>query len=305
MARSTVENTIERIRRQLNSSLRMEVNTLASSLTTSTDPITLNYELSNSIRPGAILSIGTELMRVIAVNRASKEINVLRGWQDTDAEAHDDDAEVLINPRFTRFDLWDSIILEIASWEPDLYTLSDDVESIAGDAEGFELASAYSNALGVVELRRNFTEDDSSVWPEFPFELHRGASANLTPTEGSGLFVRFTSNGGRARSAGTVLARVAIPYDTALITAESTDLITDVGLDTSLLELVELGVKYRVMMDDEMARSGRMVQDEPRRNDEVPVGAALTAAQFVLQRYERRRRQEVERLRTKYPFRAW
>ena len=305
MARTTVENTIERIRRQLNSTVRLEINTLGATLTTSTNPVTLNYDLSNSVRSGSVLSVGRELMRVISVNTSSKECTVIRGWQDSDAEAHDSGDEVLINPRFTRTDIYDAIIQEIDSWEPDLFKVVDDPETVAVEAQGFEIASAYSNALGVIEVRRNWTEENSVVWPTMPFTLHRGRSASLTPTEGSGLFIRFTGNIGYTPAAGTVIARLAVPYDSSDITSEASDLVADVGMDAPLLELVEMGVKARLISDDETGRSARNAQDEPRRNEEVPVGAAMNAAQMALQRYERRRNQEVIRLRTRYPFRTW
>lgn len=305
MARTTVENTIERISRQLASTVRMEISTLGSSLTTSTLTFPLTYDLPNSVRSGAVLSVGRELMRVVSTNPTSKEVTVIRGWQDTDAEAHSSGDEVLINPRFTRFDIYDGIIQEIDSWSPDIFKVADDTGTFAVEATGFEVDSLYANALGVVSLRRNYTEDASAVWPDMPFKLYRGRSGSLTPTEGTGMYVRFTTGVGYVNQAGSYAIRYAIPYDTSLITSEASDLVADVGLDSPLLELVELGVKYRLLMDDETPRTARSVQDEPRRNQEVPPGAGLNQAQMVLQRYERRRNSEVVRLRTLHPFRSW
>lgn len=305
MARSTVANTIERIRRQLDSTVRLEVNTLGATLTTSTNPVTLSYDLGRSIRSGSILSVGRELMRVISVDIAAKECTVIRGWQDSDAEAHAIGDEVLINPRWTRLDIYDGIIQEIDSWDPDIFKIEDQAVTVAENAKGFEVDSDHADAIGVISVRRNWTEDESVVWPDFPFDLHRGRSASLTPTEGTGLFIRFTGSGGRAPAAGTVVARFAVPYVSGDITAESTDLISDVGLTNSLLELVELGVKARLIMDDETPRSARLVQDEPRIAEETPPGAAMSLAQSILQRYERRRNLEIYRLRQLHSYRTW
>lgn len=305
MSRYTMGNTIERIRRQLNSVVRLELNVLGASLNDTATTLTTEYDHANSLRPGAVLSMGQELMRVISNNPLSKEVVVLRGWMDTRAHTHDLGAEILINPRFTRADIIEAIIQEVESWNPDIFKVADEAYTIEVETRGVEVGAAYANAIGVVEVRRNFTEDDNNVWPEFPYTLHRGRSASLTPTEGSGMFIRFTSTTGYATQAGTVIARFAVPYDAQDIESEQTDLVLDVGMDPSLLELIELGVKSRLLMDEEIPRSGRGVQDEPRRAEEVPVGATMTTTQFLLQRYERRRNQEVFRLRTKYPFRAW
>ena len=84
----------------------------------------------------------------------------------------------------------------------------------------------------------------------------------------------------------------------------ATDL-ADINISRPMLELIELGVKARLMMDDEIGHSARNAQDEPRRNQDVQPGEALNVAQMMLQRYERRRNIEVRRLRTSYPFQAW
>ena len=303
MARTDVTQVIERIRRQLNSTVRLEVSTLGSSLTTTTNPVTLTYDLPNSLRPGAILAVGTELMRVISVDTGAKEATVLRCYMDTDPEAHASGDEVQINPRFTRFDIFDGIIQEIDSWEPDIFTVSDWTTTVTDTTQGVEVPAAYANAMGVVSVNRNYTEDSSTVWPHMGFTLYRGRSASLTPTEGTGMFIRFTDNTGYARAAGNVVVRMAMPYDSSAVTEDS-DLDT-ILVTRGLLEVIELGVKARLLADDEVGRSARGPQDEPRRAEEVQGGQALTLGQTFLQRYDRRRAQEVRRLRTIHPFQQW
>ena len=303
MARTDVTQVIERIRRQLESTVRLEITTLGSSLTTSTNPITLTYDLPNSLRAGAVLAVGTELMRVISTDPGAKEATVLRGYMDTDPEAHDSGDEVQINPRFTRFDIFDAIISEIDSWSPDIFTTQDWTTTVTDETQGVEVPAAYSEALGVISVNRNYTEDASTVWPHMGFTLYRGRSASLTPTEGTGMFIRFTDNLGYAKRAGSIAVRMALPIDASTVT-EATDL-ASLFVTPGLLEVIELGVKYRLIADDETGRSARGPQDEPRRAEEVQGGQALSLAQTFLQRYEKRRAQEVRRLRTIYPFQQW
>ena len=303
MARTSVVNTVERIRRQLASTVRLEINVLGSSLTTTTNPVTLSYDLQNSIRSGSVLAVGTELMRVISVNVASKEVTVIRGWQDTDAQAHDTGTEVQINPRFTFADIYDAIIQEVDSWEPDIFRVEDDQFTTTDATQGVEVPIDQANAIGVIAVNRNWTQDDSVVWPDTGFKLYRGRTTNLTPTEGSGLFIRLTDNLGYAKT-GTIYVTYAKPFDSSLITWD-TDLVADALLNKSQLEVVELGVKMRLLADDETGRSARGPQDEPRRAEEVGSGDVLTLAQTVLQRYNARKAQEVRRLRTQYAFQTW
>jgi len=302
MARTDVTQVIERIRRQLDSTVRLEINVLGGSLTTAETTVSMTYDLSNALRMGAMLSIGTELMRVVNINSAAKTVDVIRGFMDTEPEAHALGDEIQINPRFTRFDIFDGIIQEIDSWEPDLFRIVDLTWETTNDSEGVEVPVAQADAIGVAYVRRNWDDDDNAVWPEYRYDLHRGMTSMLTPTEGSGLYIRFTDNLGYAYD-GDIIAGVAIPYDSTTVT-EDVDLVS-IGITRSMIELIELGVKSRLMADEEIGHSQRGAQDEPRRNQDVQPGEAMSVAQIMLQRYERRRSLEVRRLRTRYPFRTW
>lgn len=310
MARSTVNTIIDRIQRQMASSLRMEVNVLGALLTASATAttVTMTYDLAASLRSGAIISIGNELMRVISVSPNSREVTVIRGWQDSAPEAHASGAEVGINPRFTRFDIFDALIDELDSWAPDLFYVSDHEFTVAEDAQTVELPVQFANALGVVAIRGQAETRavDSTTWPQLEFRLQRGDPAVWSQAAASGLAIRLLS-GVHSRSrqpAGKVLVTVAMPFATTPIVA-TTDLVVTSRLATSMLDVLHLGVKARLMGDDEYGRTGRTTQDEPRRTEEVPPGASWQISGGTLQRYERRFAREVQRLRLLYPVVSW
>lgn len=303
MARDTVSTVVERVRRQLNSTVRMEVNVLGSSCTDSETVLTLAHPLTESTRNGGILSIDNELMRIISVSAVAQEVTVLRAWQDSEAAAHDVGTEVLVNPRWTLFDIFDAMFQEIDSWAPDIFTVEHVTMPTTDCTEALELASDYAEAIGVVSVRRNWTTDEEvTVWPELAFTLQRGG-VGWTGAPTTGLLVRFNSLHKRVY-AGNVLITIGMPYTSTDITM-ATVLSTDKGIGASLLELIELGVKYRLMLDDETGKSARNAQDEPRRNEDVPPGAAMSLGQVLAQRYERRRAAEVIKFRTRYPMSMW
>ena len=305
MARDTVSTIVERVRRQLNSTVRLEVNVLGASLNPTETTVTLTYELQNSLRNGAVLSIDNELMRVVNVDELAQEATVIRGWQDSIAAAHTTGVEVLVNPRFTHFDIFDAMLQEIDSWAPDLFDIVDVETATTDETRAVELAVDYATALGVLRVRRNWTEDAQSlVWPDITFTLQRGSAAAWSAASTSGLIVRLTNNGVGRANVGSLLLTIAMPYDASDI-ALDTVLSTDKNIGAGLIELIELGVKYRLMMDDETGRSARNAQDEPRRNEDVSPNAALSLGQALANRYERRRNAEVIRFRTRYPMDAW
>lgn len=306
MARSTVQNVIERCRRQLASSLRNEVNTLGASLNTTETVVTLTYDLPASLTAGAILSVGRELMRVVSINAASKEATVIRGWQDSDATTHSTSDECLVNPRFTRFDIYDAMVDEISSWAPNLFKVESYQWSIADTEETIELPASMADALGVIEVRRQWTaDDDNTAWPTIDWTIMRGTVGTWDQALLSGLVIRLIPNHGVKRT-GKIHALIARPFDvTTADLEESDDLVTDMGLAPSMLDLLVLGVKLRLMGDDEHGRTGRFTQDEPRRTEEVPPGAALTVAQTLRANYQRRMGDEMRKLQDKYRMKSW
>lgn len=302
MARDNVTTMIERIRRQLSSTVRLEVNQLGASISLIDSTVTLAHDLADSLREGAMLSIGSELFRVMGVNVAAKEVTVIRGWQDTEPELHPLGAEVLINPRFTRFAIFDAILQEIESWDPDLFRVVYVTLDSTDETQTVQLPALYADAIGVITVRANETARQSSSWPTRDFKLQRGGTDH--PEIGdTGLIIRLIENNGFGRE-GKLHIQLAIPFDTSLIT-EASNLTADAGVHSSLLELIELGVKARLLADVESNRSQRLAQDEPRRAEEVPPNAAMSVSEAFMQRHARRRSNEVSRLRTRYPLRQW
>lgn len=310
MARSTVSTIIDRLQRQLASSLRMEINVLGALLpATATDTtVTFSYDLAPSLRSGAVISAGNELMRVISVNVNAKEATVIRGWQDSAPEAHASGTEVGINPRFTRFDIFDAMIDEIDTWAPDLFYVADYEFTVAEDAQTVELPTSMADALGVVSVRGQAADRavDTTTWPQLEFRLQRGDPAVWSQATESGLAIRLLRGVGSSgrMPAGSVLVSVARPFSTSGIVA-TTDLVTTTKLAPSMLDVLQLGVKARLMGDDEYGRTGRTTQDEPRRTEETPPGASWQISGGTLQRYERRFAREVQRLRLLYPVVSW
>src|SRR5690606_5762726 len=145
MSRSSVGNTVERIRRQLDAAQRLEINQLGVAADNSSTTITLAHHLQTSIRPGAILSVGRELLRVMGVAPATKEVTVIRGWQAAGAEAPDNGVEVLISPRFTRFDIYDAMVAEIESWNPKLFRVVSYEWAVADTTTMVEVPVEYAD----------------------------------------------------------------------------------------------------------------------------------------------------------------
>lgn len=304
MARYTVNNVIERVRRQLNSSLRHEFNVLSVSANQTDTTLTLQYDLTPAVRAGAIISIGYELMRVTAVNSSLKQITVIRGWHDSSAESHDAGDELLINPRFTRFDIFDALIDELSSWETELYRVVSYQWTVDEDQDTIEVPYEYEDAVGLVQVYRQWTASDSTAWPSIKFRLQRGVVGGWDAVSASGMLIRLVTKDNHV-PAGKIHALIAMPFDIAEPLSESSNLVSILGLSPSQVDLLVQGIKLRLLTDDENIRGSRLGADVSRMDAVNPINATTEMVQTARANYIRRYQEEVTKLRARYPMKAW
>lgn len=295
MARTTVGETIQRIRRQLSSSQRAEVYALNEALDATETDVDVTPAPGAGLVAGSDISIDLEKMRVTAV--AGSTLTVIRGWLDSEAATHTSGATVWANPRFSAIDIYDSMIEEIQSWGPNLYRVAGASHSIAVGASVLELGVAYADAYGIIDVTRNMPGSDPYTWPRPEVRFQR-AQVGWPGAATSGMLLRFIDG----TDAGTVNVLYAMPFYTDSF-VEATDLVSAVGLQPSMLDLLTMGVKLRLGIDEEIARLARNVQDEPRRAEETPAGAGLPLAQLARQVYERRKTEEMSKLLARWPIR--
>jgi len=298
MARTSVSTTVQRIRRQLAANYRWEYNALGLALDASETSVELELTHNNSIRVGSILNVGTELMRVTVASPTSNVVTVVRGWLDSEAVAHTVADEVLVNPRFTTQDIYEAMIDEIDSWSPNLFRVLTIEDDISASQETIELPASLTNMLGLTDVRAIATDLAGAryAWPSIDVRLHRHSTTWSDATT-SGILMRLIT----PIASGTIVYTARLPFDTSLVTM-SNDLVTDVGLSTTMLDVLSLGVRLRIAAEDEMSRLQQHMQDQPQRAADRPVAAGVQPWQALRQMYTERKTQERIRLNTLYPI---
>ncbi len=299
MARTGVLETVQRIRRQLKSAGRNEVARLDAAMDAS--QTTLVFEWApQSVRTGDVLNVDLELMRVISYDSGTRTATVARGWLDSNAATHLDAAEVLINARFTNLDVFDSVVEELGSWGPQLYRVESREFDITTGYESLELPAEWIGMYGLVRVHRKWEQywQDTETWPEVNVRLVRSTTDWADGAPASGMLVRFLD----PVADGKIMILAALPWSTATL-ALTDDLVTDIEMSDSLLDVLAMGVKIRLVHDGEWARLARNVQDEPRRAEETPVGSAVQPLQFAVALYRNRKQEEINKLRAQHPIR--
>lgn len=263
----------------------------------------LSYE-TVPIQAGAVLSVGMEDLHVLAVDHSTKTATVIRGWGGSTVEAHDPDDTVWVNPRFTGGDISDAVREEVTSWPPGLFRFYDATHDVAANAQTLELPAEYVGCYGLTEVRRladpatGVTTNIPTAWPRVDVRLQRGSTSFAGATT-SGLLLRIVNV---IASSCQLYVGARMPFDFAAFDDPGCDLVYDVGVPESCLDLIAMGVKARLLVDSETERSSRTVQGDPRRAEEVPPGAAWETARAHRFLYERRRAEEIDRLNNLYPL---
>ncbi len=298
MSRTKVSSAVQRVKRQLASSFRYEVNVLLSDVSYSATTVSFKYELPASVITGAVISLANEEMRVMTVDRVGRSVEVLRGWNDSLPINHLADEEIHVNPRFSGLDIYEALIDEVTSWGPDLYRTVARQESVADGQQTVNLPVTWKDIYGLVDVRRNWSYDSSTSWARVEGRLQRGVPGSWTDGPRSGVLFRLFP----PVYTGSLYFVAAAPLAVDSISWYS-DLVDDIGLKPSMLDVLDMGIKWRLLGDSEAGRSARVAQDMPRRAEEVPPRSASDEASRLYPLYVRRKAEEIDRLRWQYPLR--
>lgn len=298
MARTSVQTTAERIRRQLASGHQQEAAGLFATIDGVVTTIGFDAALPAAVRAGTILGLESELVRVRTRDVVNNQVTVIRGYLDSDPVAHTAGISIDISPRFSMLDIYDAMQTEIDSWGQHLYYVAGQTFAVATNAVTLEMPVAWSNMLGLVESVQSETSTDTTVWPVIKGRLIRGIQGSFDGAPTSGILLRFKE----PIRTGAVYLAAALPFSTIPF-APSADLVTDLKMTVSQMGLLEMGVKQRLLIDSENNRGARQAQDESRQAAEVPYGSMVSITQLALARYSLRRQEEVAKLRRLYPLR--
>lgn len=250
---------VERARRMVLGSQRVQINTLTSTITPTDLSLTLALEVSN-VTPGCYLDCELETMYVTALDGAVA--TVLRGVDGSTAVAHTAGTVLRVNPIVSGFDIYSAMLEELAdlsSPSNGLYRVSEvDLAPIA-NANLYDITGMSD----VMEIIRARATDTTGQWFRVEARLESGmATADFL----SGNAVRLDFYCRRVR---LWVKRPFGALDPANVEAS--------GLAATALDLLPIGAAYRFFIPREGQRNLIERQGDTRRAEEVPTGAQRQA----------------------------
>lgn len=298
---TTVDDLINRVRRDALLGLRGPIYTLGFPHSAGATQVFLDRD-PTKIGPGSVLAIDAELFYVLNVDAATKLATVVPGYLGTTEANHDLTAFVEVDSRVPKAALVDYAQQEILSWGSQLFRVDQVDLAVRHEERTYELdvdsiyflLDSRVAPLGT-EIEEGTWSWAGDAWPKVEANLmRRMPTADFT----SGFAIQLTQF---PRNTSTVRVAYARPFDTSTFDLD-TDLVADVGLLPDWLDLLELGVRYRVLSSGLVGRTDARAAGMSRNAEEVTVTDVVRAADMARSMRDRRLADAGLELRRDWPY---
>jgi hypothetical protein len=152
------------VSRQLLSGIVEERNKLSVSIDSDDTTVVCSYPV-NSLQPGTIFEISSELFYVWATNTSTNTLTVERGYSGTTAVSHSSGAVLTLNPRFPKAQMFDALnqdIDDLSSPANGLFRVVTADLSYNGSDRQINITGA-TNIIDLVDVRLRYLSDDFPV----------------------------------------------------------------------------------------------------------------------------------------------
>jgi len=288
---STFGQLINRAQRQLLSGVVEERNKLSANMTATATSLVLTYEVGG-VRAGSVLEIDSEQMYVWDVVEGTKTVTVDRAFNGTSAVAHTSGSIVLVNPRFPRAQIQESINDELADLSSPMNGLFQ-VKILDLTYNGSDRQinlPAIGTVIDLLEVRNRFISTDYQ-------QVRDVKLLRDMPTKdfGSGLALQFN----QAVRFGDLRISYKAPF--GKLVAEGDNVQAIAGFPESAEDILVVGAQIRLMAPREMKRNFTESQGDTRRSDEVPPSAVSNSITNLLRLRRDRITAEAAKLNRQYP----
>lgn len=288
---TTAANLITRTHRQLLSGVVEERNKLASGVNATAASIVLTYDVGG-IRSGAVIEIGSEQMYVWDIVESTKTATVERGFNGTTATAHASGSIAIVNPRFPRNQILESINDEMSDLSSPMHGLFQvktlDIEYSPVNRQ--TNLNAIADVIDIIEARYRYKSDDYKKINDIKL-IRDLPTKDFTTT----MAIQIDSN----IPASDVRLVYKAPF--GRIINEQDDIQIVAGFPQSAEDILIMGAQIRMMSSREIKRNFTESQGDTRRSDEVPPGAVANSINNLLRIRRDRITAEAAKLTRRYP----
>lgn len=272
------------------------INVLDADITSTIDTLVLRYE-NKGVADGSRLAIGLEEMNVLSVTTTGDFTTcvVIRGVNGSTPALHSEGDHVYVNPQFSDFRIAKYINHGLNSLSGEgLFQIRNTELTSSTVLKGYELVGMV-NFIDVWRVRYDEIGTINN-WPILRPDEYKIDHAADTTDFPSGQAIILLNQLPTARP-------IHISYRAGFVPLVNlTDnVLTVSGLHTEAHDLPPMYAAICLLAGREIKRTFLTSQPEPRRQEEVPVGAANQSMNPIVKRYYDRVDIEIKRLRRMYP----
>ena len=285
---STVTDLIEETRGHLHGFHKPQLNRLGADATAAAPTVTVEFT-TDTVARGSTICIDDELMYVWSTSGGI--LTVERGYLGTTAATHSDGALIEINPRHPTPYIRAELRKEIASWGVKIWDVVAVEVDVGLTQRTLELPNVPADFLHVVGARRPSTAAELAP-RELEYRYERGYGNRPT------LVLKRC-----LPEAQTIEVLYAVPFDLTIF-EDDVDLVDELRLPASALDIPPLGAAWRLVATREISRNEISAAPEPRVNQDVPAQALIAAARALKGIRDDRLGEEARLLQHKYGLRT-
>lgn len=271
-------------KRKVYGSLPEQINLISANAVAGATTIELEMSVEG-ISPGTLVSSGLNVWFVRGVNANTNTLTVIPGYEGAPQAAVQIGDFVYIKPRTTDWFLFNevnSVIRSMSSPQNGLYRIG--TFELTADTvwQTYEIPTEAQGMVGIISIKVLEPSSDD-LWVSIPDRYYRWqAEENL---------IRMLYN---VPASSTLYVTYKAPFVAA--TAMTDDVVDDLGLSASMIDIPPLGAAAALLRTTEARRGQVGVQTDPRRAEDVQRGANGSAAMMFEQQYRDRVGEEHLRL---------
>lgn len=259
----------------------------------------------NAIQPGMVLSAGLNVYYVIGVDAGKKLVTVYPSYQNSLNEALPAGTPVMIRPRVTDWVIFQNLndaIRKMSSNTYGLYRLG--VETVAWSPLNwniYPLVSTNVQSIVAVNYREDWWNGD---WKRLPDKAWRWESKENAIRLLDRYGDTYPYNDGTPVNTHSWQNNLEVTFRSPFVTATALtdDVVVDLGLTPSMVDIPPLAAAETLVRTTESRRTQIHAQGDPRRADEVGVGANTNAARDLRRQFDQRCEDEYARLINANPW---
>jgi hypothetical protein len=297
--RYTFGGLIEKTLKYLQPVSEMQI-TLESSVTPGATTLSVDgtSPFLSAIRPGTILGLDLEVFYVVSIS--SSTLTVEPGYRGSVEAAHAAGTLIVINPRFTRFDIGEALNDELSALSsPDQglgQILTADITYIPA-FQGYALPSTFHNTSSKVMEISFKIAPPVRTYPLIrrnEYRVIRNQSDTSVFTYGAGIIIYR-----RAWPGFPIHVQFLSPFSN--LSGLSDDVTVVAGMPDHQQDIPPMGAMLRLATDREIGRNSPTAQPDPRKAPELPPGAMMNATNALERRYKDRCNEERNRFQRSFP----